>query len=75
MARRNELTCDRCGAVILDLERCGNQNVKDAGAKIHYWGVGAPRSYGEQRIDLCIECAEAFVAFLNNENTGEYDNE
>ena len=75
MARRNELTCDRCGVVILDLERCGNQNVNDVGAKIHYWGVGAPRSYGEQRIDLCIKCAEAFVAFLNNENTGEYDND
>jgi hypothetical protein len=75
MARRNELTCDRCGRTIVDLDYSGLHVMKDSSAKIHYWGVGAPRSYGEQRIDLCIECAEAFVAFLNNENTGEYDNE
>lgn len=75
MSQKRQITCDRCGAVIVDLDRGGVQLMKDSSAKIHYWGVGAHRSYGEQRIDLCIECAEAFVAFLNNENTGEYDNE
>lgn len=67
MARRNELTCDRCGRVIVDLDRCGTNVMKDYSAKIHYWGVGAPRSYGEQRIDLCTECAEKFIQFMSNE--------
>ena len=67
MARRNELTCDRCGRVIVDLDRCGTNVMKDYSAKIHYWGVGAPRSYGEQRIDLCTECAEEFIKFLEGD--------
>ena len=66
MAQRREINCDRYGAVILDLNRCGTNMVKEYSAKIHYWGVGQPRSYGEQRIDLCEECAEKFVRFLEN---------
>lgn len=64
MACRNEVTCDRCGAVIVDLDRSAVQLMKDASAKIHYWGVGVPRSWGEQRIDLCTRCAEKFIIFL-----------
>ena len=66
MAQKREITCDRCGAGIIDLDRCGNNMVKEYSAKIHYWGVGQPRSYGEQRIDLCAECANKFVEFLEN---------
>lgn len=66
MARRNELTCDRCGEVIVDMDRCGVQLIKEVSAKIHFWGVGQPRSYGEQRIDLCTVCAGKFVEFLEN---------
>ena len=66
MARRNELTCDRCGSVIVDMNRCGVQLIKEVSAKIHFWGVGQPRSYSEQRIDLCVECANKFVEFLEN---------
>ena len=68
MARRNELTCDRCGDVIVDMDRCGVQLIKEVSAKIHFWGVGHPRSYGEQRIDLCVSCAEAFNRFLENKD-------
>lgn len=68
MARKNELTCDRCGKLILDLERCGKNMAKDLSMKMHVWGVGAPRSYGEQRIDLCVTCSEKFVAFLEGED-------
>ena len=67
MARRNELTCDRCGRTIVDLDYSGLHVMKDSSAKIHYWGVGAPRSYGEQRIDLCIKCAVEFLQFMSNE--------
>lgn len=72
MARRNELTCNRCGKVIADMDRCGVQLIKEVSAKIHFWGVGQPRSFGEQRIDLCVECAEAFNRFLEN-TEGEVD--
>lgn len=64
MAQSRKLSCDRCGAEIIDLNRCGLNIVKECSAKIHYWGVGAPRSYGEQRIDLCVACAQKFVEFL-----------
>ena len=66
MAQKREISCDRCGAVILDLDRCGTNMVKEYSAKIHYWGVGQPRSFGEQRIDLCEKCANEFEMFLEN---------
>lgn len=73
MSQKRQITCDRCGAVIIDLDRCGANMIKEYSAKIHYWGVGAPRSFGEQRIDLCTECAEKFVRFLGNEEGIEND--
>lgn len=73
MSRRAELICNRCGRTIVNLDRCGTNMVKEYSAKIHYWGVGQPRSYGEQRIDLCAECAEKFVRFLGNEEGIEND--
>lgn len=66
MAQRREITCDKCGAIIIDLNRCGLNVMKEYSAKIHFWGVGQPRSYGEQRIDLCVECANKFVEFIEN---------
>ena len=66
MSSRREVICDRCGSVIINLDRCGNNMAKEYSAKIHYWGVGQHRSYGEQRIDLCVECANKFVEFIEN---------
>ena len=74
MAQTRYLSCDRCGKEIINLDRCGVQMVKEFSAKINYWGVGVPRSYAEQRIDLCPECAEEFNKFLLMEgNTNERD--
>ena len=74
MAQRRYLTCDRCGREIINLDRCGVQMVKEYSAKINYWGIGVPRSYSEQRIDLCDKCAEEFNKFLMMEgNTNERD--
>lgn len=70
MARRNELTCDRCGQVIANMDISTHHFIKELSAKIDYWGVGVPRSYGGQRIDLCTKCAEDFIKFINNENVG-----
>lgn len=66
MARRNELTCDRCG------ERLWGRGVmewyaKEVSARLTYWPVGAHRSNYGQRIDLCPKCAEKFIKFLEGD--------
>jgi len=66
MSQKIEVNCDRCGVEITDYD------IKISSAKIHLWGVGVPRSYGGQRIDLCVRCYEGFVNFLEN---GEGNNE
>ena len=55
---RTEVFCDRCGKEITDYD------IKISSAKIHFWNVDVPRSYGGQRIDLCVECTEKFIEFL-----------
>ena len=68
MSQKRELVCDRCGREIINLDRCGASMLKEFSAKIHYWPVGTPRSYGEQRIDLCEECADKFVKFMEGQD-------
>lgn len=58
MARRTEITCDRCGAEINDYD------IKTSSARLDFWGLGVPRSYSGQRIDLCQNCYQDFVSFL-----------
>ena len=59
MAQKVEITCDRCGIEILRY-----YDIKNASAKIQLWAVGEYRTSGGQRIDLCLECYEKFVTFL-----------
>lgn len=58
MARRTEVTCDRCGKEIC------HYDIKISSARIDLWGVGVPRSYPGQRLDLCEECYELLINFL-----------
>lgn len=58
MSQKIEVMCDRCGKEITDYD------IKISSAKIHLWGVGEPRSYAGQRIDLCVQCYSALVSFL-----------
>lgn len=58
MARKTTVSCDRCGREI------DSYDIKMSSARIDLWGVGEPRSYTAQRIDLCCECYEGFVGFL-----------
>ena len=58
MSRKTEVLCDRCGREITSYD------IKISSARIDIWGVGIPRSYHGQRIDLCEDCYEKFVAFL-----------
>ena len=67
MATKTEIVCDRCGKDIVNpmmQSYYSNHNSKEHSAKITLWGVGEPRSSFGQRIDLCPECYEAFVEFL-----------
>ena len=58
MSRKTEVICDRCGREICSYD------IKISSARIDFWGVGVPRSYCGQRIDLCEECYQEFINFL-----------
>lgn len=58
MSRKTEVICDRCGSEITDYD------IKGSSARLDVWGLGVPRSYPGQRIDLCQACYFDFVSFL-----------
>lgn len=60
MSKREEITCDKCGKDI------PVWLAKECSAKITIDIPGEPRGCG-QRIDLCTECYEKFVDFLEEE--------
>lgn len=66
MSQKTEILCDRCGNEIINPigYYCPTYVLKNYSAKITLWGVGDPRSSFGQRIDLCLECYEKFVAFM-----------
>lgn len=68
--KRSEIICDRCGKRIVNTKGCYNENyaLRDDSARITLWGVGEPRGAAGQRIDLCVECYEKFVNFLERDN-------
>ena len=60
MSKRTEVICDRCG------EEITSYDIKISSARIDLWSVGVPRSYPAQRIDLCSNCYQDFVNFMEN---------
>ncbi len=60
MSRKTEVLCDRCGREITSYD------IKISSARIDLWGIGVPRSYPGQRIDLCEGCFEALLTFMEN---------
>lgn len=58
MSKLTQVLCDRCGKEITDYD------IKISSARIDLWGLGVLRSYPPQRIDLCTECYEKFVNFM-----------
>ena len=56
--RKTTVTCDRCGKEI------NSYDIKISSARLDLWGPGVSRTYGAQRIDLCLGCHEEFVNFL-----------
>lgn len=57
----SEIVCDRCGK---RKEVCTKADSVNASAMLKLWGVGEYRGNPPQRIDLCCECYEEFISFL-----------
>lgn len=66
MSQKIEIVCNRCGKEIINPTGCycPTYALKEYSAKITLWGVGEPRSSFGQRIDLCPECYDKFVSFM-----------
>ena len=62
------MTCDKCGKPIVNKTGCYNENyaLRYSSAKITLWGVGEMRSSLGQRIDLCEDCYNSFVSWLES---------
>ena len=66
MAQKTQIVCDKCGKEIINPLECYHPTyaLKNYSAKITLWAVGESRSSFGQRIDLCPDCYEKFVSFL-----------
>ncbi len=60
------MICDKCGK---EIECWANYIERESSARIKFWGVGATRSNDGQKIDLCSNCAEKFINWLETEVT------
>ena len=63
MSLHKEYTCDVCGR---KLRGCSAKAISSESAQLKLWVPDEPRSYGGQRIDLCVPCYELFVNFLES---------
>lgn len=61
MSKIEQIICDRCGK---ELTAFNNAQISKTSARIDLYPIGQPRTYPSQRIDLCEECYEQFVNFL-----------
>lgn len=68
MSRRTEITCDRCG---IEINAINNAQISAKSARLDLYPTGAPRTYPSQRLDLCEQCYEDFVTFLECAHTTE----
>lgn len=61
MSKIEKITCDRCGT---DLTTINNAQISKTSARIDLYPIGQPRTYPSQRIDLCEDCYNAFISFI-----------
>lgn len=61
MSKIEAIICDRCGK---ELTAINNAQISKTSARIDLYPIGEPRTYPSQRIDLCEECYEQFINFL-----------
>ena len=72
MAQYTSTKCDRCGKDIVNTSGCYNENyaLRHYSAKLTVWGVGELRSSMGNRIDLCTDCYNDFIDFLEFSKKG-----
>lgn len=63
MARVKIITCDRCGK---ELTAIKNAQISQTSARLDLYAIGQLRTYASQRIDLCEDCYQEFINFLEN---------
>ena len=68
MSKTMSYICDICGAEIIGYSA---QAVAGESALIKLWVPGEYRAGPGQRIDLCMNCYERFVGFMESEVTGD----
>ena len=61
MSKVEAIICDKCGK---ELTAINNAQISKTSARIDLYPIGQPRTYPSQRIDLCAECYEQFINFL-----------
>lgn len=61
MSRREIFVCDKCGK---ELTGINNTQIREVSARIDLYAIGERRTCPSQRIDLCEDCFEKFVSFL-----------
>lgn len=65
MSKIEIITCDKCGK---ELTATNNAQISQSSARIDLYAIGQPRTYASQRIDLCEDCYQEFINFLEKGN-------
>ena len=65
MSKIETLICDKCGK---ELAFINNVQLSKQSARIDLYAIGERRTCPSQRIDLCEDCYQEFVNFLENGN-------
>ena len=65
MSRSLKYFCDRCGK---EFEVINNKQLSDKSARIDLYEIGRQRTCPSQRIDLCEDCYQDFINFLERSN-------
>ena len=66
MSRSLKYFCDRCGKEIENV--INNMQLSEKSARIDLYAVGKNRTAPSQRIDLCEDCYQEFINFLERSN-------
>ena len=62
MSKVEVVNCDRCGKEIEDV--INNAQLSQRTARLDLYSLGQSRTCPSQRIDLCEECFQEFINFL-----------
>lgn len=66
MSRVQKYYCDKCGKEIKGI--INNAQLSQKTARIDLYSLGESRTCPSQRIDLCEECYQKFINFLEKGN-------